>query len=156
MNALNVIQILGIVALMVATFFTVKNYRLVQRQRKKVILEEIRVGRLRAAAFASLTRSSMIQGDMMSVASMTAADVAVKLEEERKCNPERYYKGMGAPEAEDLSMDPFVSGSYDYGVLVGALWMARLVESGISDVKNRKRYFVNGVEVSGAEMTGEK
>ena len=80
MNTINVIQIVGIVALIVASVFTVKNYRLVQRQRRKVILEEIRVGRLRAAAFASLTRSSMIQGDMMSVASMTAADVAVKLD----------------------------------------------------------------------------
>ena len=87
---------------------------------------------------------------------MSASDVAVKLKEERESNPERYYKAMGYPDAEGLAMDPFISGSYDYGVIVGALWMARLVESGISDVKNRKRYFVNGVEVSGAEMTGEK
>ena len=139
MSTLNTIGIVGIVGLLVATFFTVKNYRLVMRWKQKAFLEEIRADELRSAALSSLDRSKKIQEDMRAVASMPAADVAGKLTEERKSNPERYYKGMGAPDAEDLAMDPFVSGSYDYGVLVGALWMARLVQDGITDVRNRKR-----------------
>ena len=144
MNTLNVIQIIGIVGLLVATFFTVKNHMLVSKQRRKVILQEIHADRLRRAALTSLARSKRIQDDMMSVASMTSMDVTRKLREERENDPERYYKGMGVPDSEDLAMD--VSGSYDYGVIIGALWMARLVESGIADVR-RKRVFVNGVEV---------
>lgn len=162
MSTLNVIQIIGIVGLLVATFFTVKNHMLVSKQRRKVILQEIHADRLRMAALTSLARSKRIQDDMMSVASMTSMDVTRKLREEKENDPERYYKGMGIPDPEGTLMDSFVSGSYDYGVLIGALWMARLVQNGVSGVRcPKKRVYINGVEVGdvlydGTEKTGKK
>ena len=127
MNTINVIQIVGIVALIVASVSTYRNYELVKKWRWNVMVKEVHAERLRDAALESLCRSKKIQDKMLSVAAATPDDVVKKLKDERERDPERYYKGMGIPDPEGTLMDSFVSGSYDYGVLIGALWMARLV-----------------------------
>ena len=124
------------------------------------MVKEVHAERLRDAALKSLSRSQKIQEEMRSVAAMTPVEVTRRLKEELDRDPERFYSGLGVPDAEGLAMN--VSGSYEYGVIIGALWMARLVENGIADVRcPRKRIFINGVEVGdvlydGTEMTGVK
>lgn len=59
---------------------------------------------------------------------MTANEIIIALEKMKAEDPERFYKALGYGDHGACIMKQFVSGSYELGLVAGALWMRDIFE----------------------------